>query len=188
MIGDTRIKEICKDFTKIENYDKAIADDALYVCHHRLETHFSDGTPRPKNAHISRDELQALDMYLSRPPEELIFLTLSEHSKLHNNCTTFGPHSEKSRKKRIETLKSTNDAMTPEERKMKYGHNPLTDEQQIIAQDALRNKMKDVTKKINKDGYKTRKQLFDEGVSVKSFYKNYELVYKIGQTGAYKHK
>ena len=188
MISDIRIKEICKDFTKIENYDKAIADDALYVCHHRLETHFSDGTPRPNSAHISRDELQALDMYLSRPPEELIFLTLSEHSKLHNNCTTFGPHSEKSRKKRNKSLKTTNAAMTLEERKMKYGHSHLTEEQQKIAQDALRNKMKYVTDRINEDGYKTRKQLFDEGVSVNSFYKNYELVYKIGQTGAYKHK
>ena len=188
MIGETRIKEKCKDFTKIENYYKAITDDALYVCHHRLETHFSDGTPRPNNAHISEDELRTLDMYLNRPPEELIFLTLSEHSKLHNNCTAFGPHSKKSKKKRIESQKATTAAMTPEERKMKYGHTNLTDEQQRIAQDALRNKMKNVTNKINEDGYKTRKQLFDEGVSVNSFYKNYELVYKIGQIGAYKHK
>lgn len=188
MIGDTRVKEKCKDFTKIENYDKAIADDALWVCHHRLETHFSNGTPRPNNAHISEEELRALDMYLDRPPEELIFLTLSEHSKLHNNCTIFGPNSEKACKKQKESLKATNAAMTPEERKMKYGHNPLTDEQQRIAQKALCNKIENVTKKINKDGYKTRKQLFDEGVSVRSFYKDYELVYKIGQVGAFKHK
>lgn len=53
------------------------------MCHHRLETHFSDGTPRPVNAFISMDELKALDMYYNRPPEELIFVTKSQHNVLH---------------------------------------------------------------------------------------------------------
>lgn len=116
---------------------------------------------------------------------------LSEMAKKQHaegRCNTDALHSKEAKEKARKTLKEHNALLTPEERKMKYGNTNLTDEQQRIAQEALRNKMKNVTKKINDDGYKTRKQLFDEGVSVNSFYKNYELVYKIGQTGAYKHK
>lgn len=69
----------------IENYDKAIADTTqVWECHHRLETHFSDGTERPKNAQLSQAELVALDIYFDRPPEEFIFLTKEKHRKLHN--------------------------------------------------------------------------------------------------------
>lgn len=66
----------------IENYDKAIADTAqVWQCHHRLETHNSDGERRLVN--ISSEELKVLDMYFDRPPEELIFLTSAEHNSLH---------------------------------------------------------------------------------------------------------
>lgn len=69
----------------IENYDLAISDTTqTWVCHHRLETHFSDGTPRPKNAQLSREELIALGMYYNRPSEELIFLTEKEHNNVHH--------------------------------------------------------------------------------------------------------
>ena len=75
-------KRFCKDYTKIENYDKAIADDTqVWVCHHRLETHTSDGERRLVD--LTRLELMALDMYFDRPPEELIFMTPLEHRKLH---------------------------------------------------------------------------------------------------------
>lgn len=68
----------------IENYNKAITDmSQVWDCHHRLETHFSDGTERPKNAQLSKEELVALDMYYNRPSEELIFLTTEEHRFLH---------------------------------------------------------------------------------------------------------
>lgn len=74
-----------KDITKIENYEQAMNDETqTWDCHHRLETHFSDGTERPKNAQLSADELKALDMYYNRPPEELVFLTKLEHVKLHH--------------------------------------------------------------------------------------------------------
>ncbi len=70
-------KNLCKQAELIENYEKAKADNFNgWDCHHRLETHFSDGTERPKNAQLSANELIALDMYYNRPPEELIFLTL----------------------------------------------------------------------------------------------------------------
>ena len=66
----------------IENYEKAVAANETYVCHHRLETHTSDGERRKVD--LSKEELLALDMYYHRPAEELIFLTNSEHIKLHN--------------------------------------------------------------------------------------------------------
>lgn len=80
----------CRKPEYIENYDKAIADTTqVWECHHRLETHFSDGTERPKNAQLSQAELVALDIYFDRPPEEFIFLTKVEHRKLHKIGTKF---------------------------------------------------------------------------------------------------
>lgn len=73
----------CRHPELIENYDKAIADtNQAWTCHHRLETHNSDGERRLVD--ISKKELIALDMYWDRPPEELIFLTRAEHVGLHN--------------------------------------------------------------------------------------------------------
>lgn len=72
----------CRTPELIENYDKAIADSTqTWCCHHRLETHNSDGERRLVD--ISSSELIALDMYYDRPPEELIFLTPIEHTSLH---------------------------------------------------------------------------------------------------------
>ena len=69
----------CKDYTNIENYEKAAADDFKgWHCHHRLETHTSDGERR--SVDIPMDELKALGMYYNRPAEELIFLTSREHN------------------------------------------------------------------------------------------------------------
>ena len=73
----------CRTPELIENYDKAIADTTqTWQCHHRLETHNSDGERRLVD--ISKAELIALGMYFDRPPEELIFLTSAEHHCLHN--------------------------------------------------------------------------------------------------------
>ena len=73
----------CRTPELIENYDKAIADTTqIWSCHHRLETHNSDGERR--FVEITREELKALDMYYDRPPEELIFLKENEHTTLHN--------------------------------------------------------------------------------------------------------
>ena len=82
MICIENVKTYCKDYTQIENYDIAVNSSGRYECHHRLETHNSDGERRL--VLISRQELIALDMYWDRPPEELIFLTCSEHRSLHN--------------------------------------------------------------------------------------------------------
>jgi hypothetical protein len=73
---------LCRTPELIENYDKAIADtNQIWECHHRLETHTSDGKRRLVD--LSHKELIALDMYYDRPPEELIFLTHAEHAIFH---------------------------------------------------------------------------------------------------------
>lgn len=93
----------CDNIENVENYEKAKADGFKgWHCHHRLETHFSDGTPRPKDAQLSKEELIALDMYWCRPAEELIFLATKEHYCLHKK----GKHlSEETRRKLSETMK-----------------------------------------------------------------------------------
>lgn len=93
-------KQYCKDYEKIENYEKAKADNFKgWHCHHRLETHNSDGERRLVD--ITVDELKALGMYYHRPPEELIFLTISEHSAYNKgNKNALGcKHSEETKKK-----------------------------------------------------------------------------------------
>ena len=73
----------CKDYENIENYEKALADKFKgWHCHHRLETHNSDGERRLVD--ITIDELKALGMYWYRPSSELIFIKHSEHMTLHN--------------------------------------------------------------------------------------------------------
>ena len=75
-------KHICDNIENVENYEKALADDFKgWICHHRLETHNSDGERRKVD--LLAKELVALDMYYHRPAEELIFLTKKEHDCLH---------------------------------------------------------------------------------------------------------
>ena len=96
-----KFEKYCKDYENIENYQKALADNFKgWQCHHRLETHNSDGERRLVN--ITLDELKALDMYYNRPSSELIFLPTSEHSSLH---TKGKPKSEEARKKMSEAQK-----------------------------------------------------------------------------------
>lgn len=99
----TRKDCFCSNPKAIQNYGFAISDEKkMWECHHRLETHFADGTERPKKAQLSKEELIALDMYYNRPPEELIFLTVSEHQKLHNKGKQL---SEETKRKMSEALK-----------------------------------------------------------------------------------
>ena len=68
----------CKNYQSIENYEKAKKDNFKgWHCHHRLETHTSDGERRLVD--ITQKELIALNMYYHRPAEELVFLPRSEH-------------------------------------------------------------------------------------------------------------
>ena len=71
------IKRYCKEYTKIENYDKALANNFEdWECHHKLEVH-SDY----KNTY---KDLIMMNLYYNRPPEELIFMPKSEHKSLHH--------------------------------------------------------------------------------------------------------
>lgn len=83
MLSEKVVKSYCKDFTKIENYQKAIEDvTQTWDCHHRLETHNSDGERRLVDLTLA--ELIALDMYYDRPSEEFIFLSRVDHRRLHS--------------------------------------------------------------------------------------------------------
>lgn len=81
MINELHTKEKCKDdISKIPNYEKAIADTTkVWHCHHIWEISM-DG----ENELHSQEELIRLGMYYKRPYYELIFLTPSDHRKLHH--------------------------------------------------------------------------------------------------------
>ena len=91
----------CEDISKIENYDKAVNDEIqIWDCHHRLETHNSDGERRPID--LSMKELEVLGMYYNRPADELVFLAHAEHMSLHHKGK---PKSEEYRKEKSEAYK-----------------------------------------------------------------------------------
>ena len=68
----------CKDLSKIENYQKAISDTTQkYELHHRLEIMPFSGK------RVDKYYLMNQEMYYDVQPEALIFLTATEHRKLH---------------------------------------------------------------------------------------------------------
>ena len=111
-------KYYCKDYKNIENYEMAAADNFKgWDCHHRLETHNSDGERRIVD--ITKKELIALNMYYNRPAEELVFLTVKEHISLHKKGKTYFKgkhHTEEAKKKIREAQKGENNSM--------YGKSP----------------------------------------------------------------
>ena len=65
----------CRQPKLIENYDKAITDKTqIWDCHHRREELYS------------QKELIERGEYYDVPPEDLIFLTPSEHHKIDSKC------------------------------------------------------------------------------------------------------
>lgn len=98
MIYEKNVRRFCNgDISQIENYDKAVTDmEQTWDCHHRLEI--------GKNGErISREQLKGHGLYYNRPSSELIFLTKSEHRRLHTkglNHPFYGKHiSEETRRK-----------------------------------------------------------------------------------------
>lgn len=78
MINIRHVKQYCKDYEKIENYGKAIADESqMWECHHRNEQYYI------------RKDLIKLGLYWDCPPCELIFLTESEHKQIHTTCAGY---------------------------------------------------------------------------------------------------
>lgn len=76
MISEKYAKQFCcEDISKIENYEQAINDTTqLWDCHHRTEIWWN----------CTRKDLIENECYYNRKACELIFLTHSEHQKLHN--------------------------------------------------------------------------------------------------------
>ena len=105
MIDKKRAKSFCReDISLIENYDKAIADTTqTWHCHHRRETIFS------------RKDLIEIGEYYNRPACELIFLTKSEHMRLHHlgkpSWMKGKHHSAEARKKMSELKKGENNQL-----------------------------------------------------------------------------
>ena len=91
MIYLKSVKKFCKDdISLIENYDKAIADKTqTWQCHHRRETIYS------------AKELIQIGEYYNRPACELIFLTKSDHNKVHH----LGKHTSEETKKKMHEAK-----------------------------------------------------------------------------------
>lgn len=105
MISIWTVKQFCKDYTKIENYEKAIADTTqTWVCHHIL------------GEILSREQLIDHDFYYNVPPCMLKFVTKAEHRRLHN---TGKRHSEESRRKISEAMKGKKHVPMSEEHRRK---------------------------------------------------------------------
>lgn len=76
MINFENVNWYCsEDISKIENYNAALNDQTqTWICHHRRE--ISEGK--------SSKQLMEEDLYYGVPADDLIFLTRSEHTTLHN--------------------------------------------------------------------------------------------------------
>ena len=98
MINENQARKFCKeDLSKIKNYDKAIADTTqVWDCHHMTETWWN----------CSAKELIENECYYNRKACELIFLTHSEHARLHKKGKKF---SDEHRRKISEAAKNISD-------------------------------------------------------------------------------
>lgn len=82
MISKDCSKICSEDLSKIENYQEAISDTKRkWVLHHRDEYRI---LPSGIEVWRSKDELKENGRYFLVPANELIFLTPSDHTKLHN--------------------------------------------------------------------------------------------------------
>lgn len=100
MINKTtkHLKRFCKNYTKIENYDKAISDTTqIWDCHHRLELVETGAV-----VDASVQDLKDWGIYYDRPSDELIFLPKSKHLSLHSRNRKY---SEASKKRMSESAK-----------------------------------------------------------------------------------
>ena len=98
-------KYCCEDISKIENYELAKRDNFRgWVIHHRLELVETGAV-----ADSTKQDLKAWGIYYNRPASELIYLTKSEHQKLHRTGKP-GPNrgkhfSEEHKRKLLESKK-----------------------------------------------------------------------------------
>lgn len=76
----TYLERVCSDYKNIENYEIAVSSEEKYHLHHKLEIQ--------DDKVLSRQTLKEMDLYFHRPSNELIFLTETEHRKLHGKYIT----------------------------------------------------------------------------------------------------
>ena len=102
--GEPCYKCYCRNPELIENYDKAIADTTqTWTVHHRKEEFYS------------QKELKERGEYYDVPPEDLIFLTVSDHTKIDSKCKRQSKamkgkkHSEEHKRKLSEAQKNRKD-------------------------------------------------------------------------------
>lgn len=120
MICERTIKLFCKDdILLIENYDKAISDKTqTWHCHHRGEILCC--------GRFSREELKRFNLYYNRPACELIFLTNSEHVRLHTkgkpSCRKGKTCSAETKRKISEAKKNMSDETKIKMSKAKLGN------------------------------------------------------------------
>ena len=99
------MKYCCEDISKIENYELAKRDNFRgWVIHHRLELVETGAV-----VDSTKQDLMVLGIYYNRPASELIYLTKSEHQKLHRTGKP-GPNrgkhfSEEHKRKLLESKK-----------------------------------------------------------------------------------
>lgn len=101
MINERHANKFCRDdYRKIENYDKAISDTTkTWHLHHRDEIRV---LPSGMIVYRSANELKENGRYFNCPANELIFLTQSEHQRLHMKGKTI---SAEHRQKLIDSCK-----------------------------------------------------------------------------------
>lgn len=125
MINMLQVKRYCcEDASLIENYEQAVADKKeTWSIHHRLEV---QGQFRN-----SMRLLIKCGMYWNRPASELIFLTNSEHTKLHSKGNHYAEgkkpwlgrrHSEETRALLSEMAKNRPPVSEETRRKMSEAH------------------------------------------------------------------
>ena len=84
MIGKNTQRKCCEDISNIENYEEAVASPKKWVCHHRLELVATGGV-----CDVDMQDLKDWGIYWNRPADELIFLSRSEHNKLHQATNSY---------------------------------------------------------------------------------------------------
>lgn len=108
MICEQTVKKFCcEDISKIENYDKAVADkEHCWCCHHKLEIN-PFNSDREDGGVVSRQQLKDDGMYYNRPACELCFMPHSEHSSLHakGNKNCLGKHLSEEHRRKISATK-----------------------------------------------------------------------------------
>ena len=104
MFSSSMVKRYCReDISLIENYEQAKNDETqIWICHHRGKV-----KTLPCGIKVVRSvkELKENGRYFNCPANELIFLTLSEHSKLHAKELDRKHYSEETKKKMSEAHK-----------------------------------------------------------------------------------